>query len=139
MCVPGHSGPGGCVRRVVGLCQCESGSGASLDACAMSVARCQSSGVGRLSDAWRRTPATDPGPSFDGLSDRVMWSCEGLAAPVIGGEGSEALCERLIGSGGATVAQAIAVRRGSRQSCDVRSDDTAGSSSAGFGRHGGCF
>jgi len=93
----------------VGLCQCESGSGASLDACAMSVARCQSSGVGRLSDAWRRTPATDPGPSFDGLSDRVMWSCEGLAAPVIGGEGSEALCERLIGSRGSTMA---ASRRG---------------------------
>ena len=32
----------------------------------------------------------------------------GMAAPVIGGEGSEALCERLIGSGGSRTARAVA-------------------------------
>ena len=44
------------------------------------------------------------GPLFDGMSDREMRSCEGMAAPVIGSEGSEALCERLTGSAGSRIA-----------------------------------
>jgi hypothetical protein len=33
-----------------------------------------------------------------------------MAAPAVGGEGSEALCERLIGSAGSWVAQAVGVK-----------------------------
>jgi hypothetical protein len=51
---------------------------------------------------------------------RVGVPC-GMAAPVIGGEGSEALCDRLIGSAGAVSAQAVAVRqvREDRVMCEV--------------------
>ena len=83
---------------------------------------------------WMRVPGAGSGAigvcqddTAEALSPRAVARCSmacltgkcvpcGMAAPVIGGEGSEALCERLIGSGGATIAQAIAVRRGSRQS-----------------------
>lgn len=41
----------------------------------------------------RQSALSVPGhsPLFDGLSDREVRSCKGMAAPVIGSEGSEAL------------------------------------------------
>jgi hypothetical protein len=127
MRVSGHRVPDGCARRGVGLCQCESGSGASLDACARP-------GSGAMACvSMTRQSACSP---------RVMARCSmacltgkcvpcGMAAPVIGGEGSEALCERLIGSGGSGAARAVAEMPGSKQSCYVRESDTAGSSNRG--------
>jgi hypothetical protein len=74
------------VRRVVGLCQCESGSGASLDACARHGKRREG---GVSDDTARGVRSPGHGPLFDGMSDREMrprW----MAAPAVGGEGSEA-------------------------------------------------
>ena len=84
---------------------------------------------------WTRVPGTGSGAMAcvsmtrqSACSPRVMARCSmacltgkcvpcGMAAPVIGGEGSEALCERLTGSRGSMIAQVVAVRRGSRRSC----------------------
>jgi hypothetical protein len=98
---------------------------------------------------WARVPGTGSGAMAcvsmtrqSACSPRVMARCSmacltgkcvpcGMAAPVIGGEGSEALCERLIGSGGSGAARAVAEMPGSKQSCYVRESDTAGSSNRG--------
>jgi hypothetical protein len=98
---------------------------------------------------WARVPGTGSGARAcvsmtrqSACSPRVMARCSmacltgkcvpcGMAAPVIGGEGSEALCERLIGSGGSGAARAAAETPGSKQSCYVRESDTAGSSNRG--------
>jgi hypothetical protein len=57
------------VRRVVGLCQCESGSGASLDACARhGKRRDRRVSVGH----GRGVERPGHGPLFDGMSDREV-------------------------------------------------------------------
>jgi len=125
--VPGRKCPGGCVRRQCGLCQCESGSGASLDACARHGKR--RGGVCHEDTAAAVRPRVMARCPMACLTGKCV-PC-GMAAPVIGGEGSEALCERSSGSGGAGAAQAAGARRGSRRSCYVREHDTAGASQTG--------
>jgi hypothetical protein len=69
MRVSGHRVPDGCARRGVGLCQCESGSGASLDACARHGKR--RDGVCQHDTAIGVQPPGH-GPLFDGMSDREV-------------------------------------------------------------------
>jgi hypothetical protein len=119
MRVSGHRVPDGCVRRdvvfvsvnqvLVRLWMRVPGTGSGAMACV---------GMTRRSALSARAVARR---SMACLTGKCV--LRGMAAPVIGGEGSEALCERLIGSAAATLAQAVGVKQDPRQSCCVRRRD----------------
>jgi len=110
VCAPGHGVPGGQARRCcgrlgghVGLCQCESGSGASLGAC-------ESRPVFGLVGGSRRSVVCLTG------------NCRSQERRPSGRRrGFRGVVNDLIGSGRSEIAQAIDVPNGPGESCNVRS------------------